>query len=472
MTMRTLLLAPPAARMMNPATMEEDLLPPKTWVPLGIAYLSSALLESGFDVRAMDLHDHDWPGVEQVLAGSGAEVVGVSCFTFERSGAMRTAALARRVLPGATVVMGGPHATFFPEHVLRDGHVDVVVLGQGEATVVELARCLECGGDIASVAGIAYLDDGKLRRTPARARPELDHMAFPEYGPFDLAQYKSPEIPSRFLDLPGTHVITSRGCPFHCRFCSVNHFFDGRWAFRSPRNVADELEILAAGQGVSHIYFSDDLFTLDRRRTIDICREIIDRGIELAWMAETRVDCVDQDMLAWMRKAGCYRVYYGVESGSARILRNVNKGFTPDQVARAFDLTHRAGLEPCCFLMVGNPGETPGTIAETVELINAIRPATMPIIGITTILPGTDIYELAKGQGSSTTITGFRTRRRRCTRASLMWTSLSPCNSCSPGASRPRCTSSCAPWDSTRIISGCGAWAASCSAIRPIPDTD
>ena len=397
--MKILLLTPPAARMMNPATLEEDLVAPKTWVPLGIAYLASALRESGFDVQALDLHDCDWPGVESVLAGSGADVVGVSCFTFERANAMRTAALARRTLPGAAVVMGGPHATFFPGHILGSGDVDVVVLGQGEATMVELADCLDRGGDPAAVPGIAWLESGTVRRSPARRRTELDDMAFPDYGPFDLAQYKSPEIPPRYLDTPGTHVITSRGCPFHCRFCSVNHFFDGRWAFRSPRNVVDELEFLVAGQGVGHVYFSDDLFTLDRKRTMDICREIIDRKIDIAWMAETRVDCVDEEMLAWMRKAGCYRVYYGVESGSATVLKSINKGFTPDQVARAFAMTHAAGLEPCCFLMVGNPGETTGTIAETVELINAIRPATMPIIGITTILPGTDIYEMSKGQG-------------------------------------------------------------------------
>jgi radical SAM superfamily enzyme YgiQ (UPF0313 family) len=179
----------------------------------------------------------------------------------------------------------------------------------------------------------------------------------------------------------------------------VHHFCGGRWDCRSPGNVVDELERLVQEQGVRHVYFSDDLFTLSPQRTIGICREILERGLDLVWMAETRVDCVSEDVLRWMRQAGCYRIYYGVESGSPRILKAVNKRFTVAQVVQAFALTHQAGIEPCCFLMVGNPGETPETIAETIALIQAIRPATMPTIGITTILPGTKIYERAKRRG-------------------------------------------------------------------------
>ncbi|QLA17459.1 B12-binding domain-containing radical SAM protein [Desulfolutivibrio sulfoxidireducens] len=398
--MKILLVTPPGLRLMNPATLESDLLPPKTWVPLGIASLAGALRVAGFEAEPRDLHDAGWDEVERILAASGADVVGVSCFTFERGNARRTAALAKKVLPWATVVMGGPHATFFPHQVMADGNVDVVVLGEGELTMVSLAARLERGMALSDVPGIVHRDGPAVRTTAARARSEnLDAFPFPVTEAFDLQDYKSPEIPPVFQDLPGTHVISSRGCPFTCRFCSVNRFFEGKWAFRSPLNVLDELEVLTGRLGVRHVYFSDDLFSLRPQRVIDICRGILDRGIEIAWMAETRVDCVDAGMLGWMRRAGCYRVYYGVESGSPAILRAMNKRFTPRQVAEAFDMTHRAGIEPCCFLMVGYPGESPRTISETVELVNAIRPAAMPTIGITTILPGTEIYELSKRQG-------------------------------------------------------------------------
>lgn len=398
--MKSLFLSPPGLRMMNPTTLEPDMLAPKTWVPLGIAALTSAMRAAGFEAGMADLHDAGWEEVEQLLAESDADVVGVSCFTFGRANAMRTAALARKVLPGATVVAGGAHATFFPEQVLAGGDVDVVVLGEGEATMVELAAALESGADLSSVPGIVYRQGGKNVATAHRPRTEnLDVFPVPAYDTFDLSLYKSPEIPDIFQTLPGTHVITSRGCPFKCEFCSVNRFFDGSWSFRSSSHVVDELEILAERYGVRHVYFSDDLFSLLPERVIEICKAIIDRRLEIVWMAETRVDCVDGEMLAWMRRAGCYRVYYGVESGSPKILRSINKRFTVDQVAEAFALTHRAGIEPCCFLMVGNPGETPQTIIETVDLVNAIRPATMPTIGITTILPGTSLYERSKRQG-------------------------------------------------------------------------
>ncbi len=385
---------------MNPMTFEPDMLAPKTWVPLGIASLAAALRAEGFDVCMTDLHDAGWEEVAGMLAESGADVVGISFFTFGRVNAMRTASLTKRILPYATVIAGGPHATFFPDQVLSGGCVDVVVMGEGESAMVELAAALERGADLRNVPGIAYRQGQTTLTSAHRAWTEnLDVFPFPSCESFDLSQYKSPEIPMCYQELTGTHVITSRGCPFTCRFCSVNRFFNGRWAFRSPRNVVDELESLVHKFGVRLVYFSDDLFTLRPERAIGICREILDRRLDLVWMAETRVDCVDEELLGWMRQAGCYRVYYGVESGSQKILKAINKRFTVRQVADAFEMTHRAGIEPCCFLMVGNPGETPETIAETVRLVQAIRPATMPVIGITTILPGTDLYELSKRQG-------------------------------------------------------------------------
>ncbi len=398
--MKILLVTPPGMRMMNPMTLEPDMLPPKTWVPLGIASLAAALRAAGFDAHAMDLHDADREEVETLFKEVAPDIVGISCFTFGRGSAMQTAALARRVLPHASVVMGGPHATFFPHQALAYGDVDIVVKGEGEMIMVALAVALDLGGDLGDVPGIVYREGEAVRMTEPLSRIEnLDIFPFPVYDSFDLSQYKSPEIPDMYQGLPGTHVLTSRGCPFTCRFCSVNRFFNGSWAFRSPANVVDELELLLSEFGVRHVYFSDDLFSLRPQRAIGICKEILDRGLDLVWMAETRVDCVDEELLRWMRRAGCYRVYYGVESGSPRILRSINKRFSVQQVANAFDMTHRAGIEPCCFLMVGNPGETPHTISETIDLINTIRPATMPTIGITTILPGTDLYDLSKHQG-------------------------------------------------------------------------
>jgi len=398
--MKILLLTPPAMRLMNPATLEPDLLPAKSWVPLGIAYLAAALRANGFEVDLRDLHDADWEEVHNLLAASQADMVGISCFTFERVNALRTAAVARHALPAATVVMGGPHASCFPEQILDRGVVDIVVLGEAEETIVALATCLARNGDLQDVAGLAFRLGDAVHTTKPRIHGDtLDALPFPVYETFDLTQYKSQEIPAQYRDLTGTHVITSRGCPYACHFCSVHHFFGGRWAWRSPDNVAEELERLTQEQGVRHVYFSDDLFTLNPQRTIDICREILERKLNLIWMAETRVDCVTEEVLRWMRQAGCYRIYYGVESGSPRILKAINKRFTVSQVARAFALTRKAGMEPCCFLMVGNPGETPETIDETIVLIKAIRPATMPTIGITTILPGTQIYERSKRQG-------------------------------------------------------------------------
>jgi len=381
-------------------SLEADLKPSKTWVPLGIAYLANSLRANGFDADLKDLHDYEWDDIEKLISDITPDVIGISCFTFGRIESLKAAAMAKRVKPDVTVVMGGPHASFFPEQILMSGNVDIVVLGEGEVTIVELARCLADNEDLGQIKGIVYKKDGRIYRNSPRPRVKsLDEFPFPAYDSFDINLYKSPEIPPQYIELPGTHVITSRGCPFRCKFCSVNHFFNGKWAFRSPKNVVDEVEMLIHTLGVRHVYFSDDLFTFKHDRTVAICREILDRRLDFVWMAETRVDCVNEEMLSWMRKAGCYRIYYGVESGSPRILKSIDKKFTVEQVRKAFKMTHEAGIEPCCFLMVGNPGENPETISETVDLILEIRPTTLPIIGITTILPATDQYELSKKQG-------------------------------------------------------------------------
>lgn len=398
--MKTLLLTPPSPLMMNPYTCQEDLRPPKIWVPLGIAYLASSLRQAGFVAELADLHDFSWQAAADLILSSAPDLVGISCFTMNRSNALHLAGLAKTILPKVMVVIGGPHATYFPEQMLRSPAVDMVVLGQGEATLVELAACLSENGNPRQIRGMALRDGDALYRTePRKTFPSLDELPFPAYESFDLREYSSPEIPAQYARLPGTHVLTSRGCPFHCDFCSVHSYFGGRWHARTPESVVGELRMLMESQGVRHVYFSDDLFSLDRGRVIALCKAMLDQNLQLAWMAETRVDCVDEDMLAWMRKAGCYRIYYGVESGSPHILKSINKGFTVADIRRAFSLTHAAGMEPCCFLMVGNPGETPATIQETASLIREIRPAQRPVIGITVILPGTAHYAQAKQLG-------------------------------------------------------------------------
>ena len=398
--MKTLLLTPPSPALMNPHTCQEDLRLPKTWVPLGIAYLASSLRAAGFSAELRDLHDFSWQKIIELLQTAAPDLVGISCFTMNRNNALQLASLVKEILPGAIVVMGGPHATYFPEQIMRNLAVDIVVLGQGEITLVELAACLSEHADLRKVGGIVFREGKGMHRTEARQDfPELDALPFPAYDAFDLSQYKSLDIPAQYAQSPGTHILTSRGCPFHCHFCSVHDYFGGKWHARTPESVVSELRMLKESQGVQHIYFSDDLFSLDCGRVIALCKAMLDQGLQLAWMAETRVDCVKEEMLRWMRKAGCHRIYYGVESGSPRILESVNKGFTVAQIRQAFSLTHAAGIEPCCFLMVGNPGEIPETIRETAALIREIQPTQRPVIGITVILPGTAHYAQAKQLG-------------------------------------------------------------------------
>jgi radical SAM superfamily enzyme YgiQ (UPF0313 family) len=383
------------------------------WVPLGLSYLGGALKRRGYDVKLCDMCTYSWQDVKSEITKEDPDIVGISCLTLFRNQSIKVAQVAKECNPNIKILMGGPHATFFPEHIFQLAPVDVVVLGEGEITIIELVDALENNRDLSNIKGIAFQLNGRIVKTqPRQLIKDLDSIPFPLYDDFDLRKYKPPitDIPKQYRDLTTTLIITSRGCPFQCQFCSTSRFWGRFWRARSATNVVDELEWLYSKYDVRLLYFFDDIFTLNKRRAIEICKELLKRKLDIVWLTETRVDCVDREMLEWMKKAGCYQIIYGVESGSPKILKTINKGFTVDHIKRAFKLTHDAGISTIALLMVGNPGEDKTTIKETMKLMNEIKPhRTFDSIdypgvyigesALTWIFPNTPLYKLAESKG-------------------------------------------------------------------------
>ncbi len=369
--------------------------------PLGIAYLASSLENHGFQIKAADMFDFSWDKARETLEREQADIIGITCLTEQRASPVELARLSKAVNTGCIVIMGGIHPTIMYEQVLENWPVDFIILGEGEETIKELVICLKDKSDPEKVHGIAYKCADKVIKTPMRQLiNDLDEIPFPAYKYFDFDKYTKYEIlegqwNGRLLaNLRFVPIISTRGCVGSCQFCSTPLFWQ-KWRTRSAKNVVDEMEFLVKNFGCGFFNFADDIFTVNKSRVIDLCKEIINRKLDIIWDCETRVNFIWEDMLDWMIGSGCYCISFGVESASETVLKAIKKKTTPEQIARAFKLTKQAGMKTKMLLMVGNPGEDDNTVNDTVRMIETVRPDFISV-SEAMVFPGTELYDLAK----------------------------------------------------------------------------
>jgi radical SAM superfamily enzyme YgiQ (UPF0313 family) len=368
--------------------------------PIGIAYLGAVIRDRGHEVRLVDGGLTVPRGIARQARDFAPDVVGATCWTINRGSLWGLGRLLREELPDVPFVVGGPHASLFPDHIFRKTHARVVVIGEGEETIGELLEAMETGRDLTTVPGLAIrASDGTVQRTPPRPQiRDLDAVPFPFYEGFrDFSFRRYAGFPG--LPGPTAAIITSRGCVFDCSYCGSVSYWGRKWRYRSSQNVLDELEHLAGDLGVRSVYFFDDNFPVNRERVIQICRGMIDRRLNIAWACCSHVKMVQEGLLRAMREAGCRYVAFGVESGSDVILGNINKKQTRADIERAFALVHESGMKPRAFLMVGNRGESDETIDQTIAMTGVIRPHSSIGASLLWLLPGTRVYAEARAAG-------------------------------------------------------------------------
>src|SRR5262245_53523109 len=357
-------------------------------MPVGLGNINAVLRSAGHDARLANFSRSTWENVRRTLRRFRPRILGISLFTFNRGAVLKLARVARQVDPGIFIVAGGPHATHLAESVLsRHPSVDAVAIGEGEETLRDLARALDAGEDLRQVAGLAFREGGRIVRTPPRpVVSDLDQLPHP------AAHYESFGV-DRFAQFE--FLITSRGCPARCTFCSTPEFWGTRLRYRSVDHVLDELRFLQERFGHVTVSFRDDTFTVDKKRTIELCRRILASGLHLLWDCQSRVNAIDEERLLWMRRAGCQHIQFGVESGSRSILDKLNKGIHLDQVVQACALTRKVGMDISLYLITGVQGETEEDIRATLRLIRRVRPHD-GIVSPLVVYPGTALYEEAK----------------------------------------------------------------------------
>jgi radical SAM superfamily enzyme YgiQ (UPF0313 family) len=366
------------------------------FIPLGLAYLGAVGEKAGHQMAIIDCQAEKLT-VEQFksrLAQVPSDMVGVTSTTLLYNSAKKILTAAKEVYPDAVTMIGGSHASFWDENALNEcPSIDVIARREGEVTLTELAERVEAKKGFGNVLGITYRGaDGKIIRNPDRPfLQDLDSLPFPAFHLLPLESFHR-------MGKTIFPLTTSRGCVQWCDFCSTVRMFGRGYRTRSPKNVVDELEFLHKKYGETQFTFYDDAFTINRANTLEICADIKRRGLNIEWDCETRVDAVDQELLQTMHDAGCITVWFGVESGSEKILGAMHKKINLDQVRSAFKMSQKAGMMTIGSAVLGFPGETEETAWETINFLTSLNADDIGVY-IATPYPGTPMYEEVKEKG-------------------------------------------------------------------------
>jgi len=368
----------------------------------GLAYMAAALERQGHKVNIVDpvISSNSTKHMVAKIAEHNPRIVGITSTTAARFEAI-TVIEALKEQRDIFIIAGGCH--FQPtarDAMSRIPDIDCIIKGEGEDTIVEIAHAVEAGTSLSEIKGIFYRQDGDIVETQDRPiNDDLDSLPIPAYHLFDLKRYKVHLLGSK--GIPALGVMSSRGCPCKCIFCSITALRKHKFRKRSPGLFVDEVERYQKDYGYKAFQFFDDTITMDRNHITNICQQILKRNMNIQWSALARVNTVDKDILSLMKSAGCRYLMYGVESGSDITLHSLKKGITVEQAIKAIDLTVDMGIPLDALFMLSLPGETMKEASKTIDLIKKFSsyPNTRAPYGFTCIYPGTEVEEMAHKEG-------------------------------------------------------------------------
>jgi anaerobic magnesium-protoporphyrin IX monomethyl ester cyclase len=365
---------------------------------MGLLMLAAVLEKAGYRVHLLDANAAARRRTSAEVVDAAMQlrpdVIGITLVTPLVKEAYRLAASLRSC--GAKLLAGGPHATLLPEEPLDHGF-DAVVVGEGEPTIVEALEAMLGKAPLDTVKGLVYRRaDGQIQHNELRPPiVDLDSLPAPARHLVNPADFGPPSN----TDLHA-HIFTSRGCPARCAYCA-GALFGKKFRFRSADGVVDEMIALNRNYGTRHFYFVDDAMSMDRQRVNRICRRLIDEGLGFTWNMMTRIDAVDEDLLALAARAGCVQIDYGVESGNPETLKQIHKPHTVEMVRRVIPMTRRHGIRPVTFFILGFPWEDLRATDATLALMKDIAPYVVFQPAVASIIipfPHTELYDRYKDE--------------------------------------------------------------------------
>lgn len=360
--------------------------------PLSLLSIGAYLEARGISVQVLDVHIEKLSAeqVKEVIRIANPKWVGMTVMTATSVPANKIARLVKEAVPSAKVVFGGVHAEALPTESLSNSAVDYVVRGDGEETFYKMIA----GDDPTKMNGVSWRDGDRVANNPpVELNMDLDDYPMPAYHLVPMHKYY-PTI-GAYRRLPAINMLMTRGCPGKCTFCnSANTAL----RTRSAERVVDEIEHLRENFGIREIQFYDDTFTVNRANVLRFCQLMVERKVDVSWVAFIRADCFNEELAAAMKKAGCHQILIGVESGDEEILKNIRKPIQKERTKQSIRIAREAGIDVRCAFIFGNQGETLETMQRTLEHSIELDPD-LALYNISTPYPGTQLFQWAKDNG-------------------------------------------------------------------------
>lgn len=336
--------------------------------PMGLMYLKSYIeTNTGHRVEVLDtlLDDLSFAEIGKRAKESKPDLVGIMAVTHNLVDVSLTVQAVKRAVPKVPLVLGGPHVHSFPAETMQLEGVDFAIRGDGEVPLARLADALDQDGDLGAVPSLLYRQGDWVESNEVELYQDLDSLPFPARTIPRFQEYYTPLMTGNKT----TTMITSRGCPNRCVFCNTRKDYRSR----SPENIADEIQE-CVNMGINELFFIDDLFNVSASRVIGICREILKRGLKVKWGMKARCDGVTEEMLRLAKRAGCFRIHYGVETSTDEGLKAMGKRITISRIEKTFRLTRKIGIMSIAYFMIGCPHErTRGQILESARLASRLK---------------------------------------------------------------------------------------------------
>ncbi len=368
--------------------------------PLGVCFIAAVLEKNNIEVGILDadILDLTFEQTIKEIEEKNPKILMISIVTATYDAVVELSNTLKKRNPALKIIVGGPHLATYPESTMENKCFYLGVFGEAEYTTLELVQHILQGKDIHGIKGIVYMTKDGLIKNPHREPiQDLDELPMPAYHLLPSIDLYHPQIHT-YRYKPVVPMITSRGCPYRCIFCDQG-VFGKSFRYTSGKKIVDQIEELQKRYGIREVTFQDDIFTFNKKRVYDMCDEIEKRKLKIAWNCSSRADKLDRDLLKRMKKAGCWMVSMGIESGNQEILDFIKKDVKLEKIREVTDWAYKEGIKVKAFFQIGHPKETKQTIEDTINFAKSLKVYSADFT-ISTPFKGTELYEIAKDYGT------------------------------------------------------------------------
>ena len=384
--------------------------------PLGLIYLGGAILAAGSNCKIVDMESEGFVTHDliSVIKEYSADLIGISATTPVINNAKTLAREIKENFPDKLVCIGGAHSTVVGRQLIENcKYFDFQIVGEGEVTIREIINSLESGKSLDSIDGVIFRYGEKIVENNKRSLiDDLDAIPMPARHLLKTHLYHH-YLPGKGL-VSYTGIFTSRGCPFHCTFCSQHTMYGRRMRWHSIKRIIAELKEITDKLAIKHVIIMDETMTLKKDRMLKLCQAIKEEGLEFTWEGWTHARTVDEELLAAMKSVGLIRLSFGIESGDPEILKNIKKDVTLEQIRNAYKIAARVGIETRGSAIIGHPFETRKSAWRTIKFIRSIKECQQIFLNVACPYPGTELYDYAvNGKGGMKLLTTDYSKYKR-----------------------------------------------------------